>query len=277
MKKHLFIFSAILFYFYFPCQLIGYSYEYFSDGYFTSAHILSVNPHDHKILPVRASGEPTSRQTVKELATIHYAQAAINGGFWKLNGQPAGILKINGKWYGTPTKPRGAIGWSKDGNFVLIDRVLTNYHLNECEDKHKIAVIPVTSPSLSDVWNSMDHIVGGTPLLIKNGIKIDDFSIEQTLNSFLNTRHSRTAVGIRESGEWIFVVVDSSFFGLIGGMTIQELTDFMYGLGCVHALNLDGGDSSTMVLEGSVVNEPCGKVEEDEKFVEAVSDAILIN
>ena len=50
----------------------------------------------------------------------------------------------------------------------------------------------------------------------------------------------------------------------------------MLDLGCIEALNLDGGGSSTMVVEGKVINEPSGKIEEDGKWVEAVSDAILI-
>ena len=50
----------------------------------------------------------------------------------------------------------------------------------------------------------------------------------------------------------------------------------MLDLGCIEALNLDGGGSSTMVIEGSVVNEPHGKILENGKYVGAVSDAILI-
>ena len=49
----------------------------------------------------------------------------------------------------------------------------------------------------------------------------------------------------------------------------------MLNLGCVEALNLDGGGSSTKVIEDQVINEPSGKIE-DGKWVEAVSDAILI-
>ena len=59
-------------------------------------------------------------------------------------------------------------------------------------------------------------------------------------------------------------------------MTIKELAEFMLELGCIEALNLDGGGSSTMVLDEIVINEPCGKIQENGKQVEAVSDAILI-
>jgi exopolysaccharide biosynthesis protein len=71
-------------------------------------------------------------------------------------------------------------------------------------------------------------------------------------------------------------VVDCGFTGLFAGMTIKDLAYLMVNLGCTKALNLDGGGSSTMLIEGSVVNQPHGKILEDGKYVEAVSDAILI-
>lgn len=212
------------------------------------------------------------------LANRQGAIAAINGGFWTLDGRPAGALKINHQWIGTPSKPRGAIGWSTNNHQVLIDRILTKPSCKDCPFENKINVIPMSTPSYTtpEEWNEMEHIVGGTPLLVQNGKLIEDFSLEQTLESFIINRHPRTAVGINQNGDWIFVVVDGSFHGIFGGMTIRELSQLMLNLGCIAALNLDGGGSSTMVIEGSVINEPCGKIKEDGKYVEAVSDAILI-
>ena len=241
-SKILFIFLLILCS---PINVTGFSYERFSNGSFTSIHVLVVDPKQHVILPVRAAG----RETVLNLANRHGATAAINGGFWKANGMPAGALKINGEWLGTPVKSRGAIGWSLVHDKVLIDRILTNS---------------------AEEWKKFEYIVGGTPVLVRNGQVIEDFTPEQTLPSFLTVWHARTAVGIKANGDWVFVVVDRSASRLFGGMTIQELANFMLDLGCVDALNLDGGGSSTMVVEGKVVNEPCGI------YAEAVSDAILI-
>lgn len=256
-----------------PSNASGLSYEHLSNGYFTSIHVLIVDPTEYAILPVKAD----SRETVAALANRHGAIAAVNGGFWKLNGNPAGILKINHRWYGTPIKPRGAIGWSSNGQRVLIDKVLTNYRLDDCE-ANEIEVIPMSTPPYTtrEDWKKLEHIVGGTPVLISNRDLVEDYSSEQTLDSFLINKHPRTAVGIRENGEWVFVVVDGRFHGFFGGMAIKELAELMLMLGCTDALNLDGGGSSTIVLERTVINEPCGKMLEDGKQVEAVSDAILI-
>ncbi|WP_410520976.1 phosphodiester glycosidase family protein [Candidatus Tisiphia endosymbiont of Beris chalybata] len=62
------------------------------------------------------------------------------------------------------------------------------------------------------------------------------------------------------------------------GLTIQELADYMTALGCVVAINLDGGGSSTLFMEGKILNNPTGDKEEalGEKVLRPVSDAIII-
>lgn len=264
-----FIVCLLLLSFIAPLEARGFTYEYYSSGYFTSIHVLTIDPKEHSIIPVKANG----RETVTALAERYGALAGLNGGFWQLDGSPAGILKINNRWYGTPIKPRGAIGWSLEGQKVIMDRVLTNCSLVSCPDD-EIEVVPQST--LAEDWKDLEHIVGGTPLLVADGNLIEDYSSEQTLESFLIKNHPRTAVGIKGTGEWVFVVVDGRFFGFLGGMPIKELAEFMLEMGCTNALNLDGGGSSTMVLEGQVVNEPCGKIEENGKHVEAVSDVFLI-
>ncbi len=256
-------FNYFLLYFCLPFHIYSLSYQSIHDGYFTTIHVLVVDPSKEKIKLVRAQG---GRETVATLAKRYDATAAINGGFWKQNGDPAGILKVENHWYGLPIKPRGAIGWDERGN-VLIDRLITE------RNGDTIDFLPFTSDPKE--WGKMKYIVGGTPVLIQNGKRVEDFSPEQTLISFLKNRHPRTAVGIKLNGEWVFVVVDN-FYRIYGGMTMNELAKLMEDLGCVDALNLDGGSSSTMVIDGCVVNHPYGSIEEDDKYVEAVSDAILI-
>jgi exopolysaccharide biosynthesis protein len=53
------------------------------------------------------------------------------------------------------------------------------------------------------------------------------------------------------------VTVDGRQPGLSDGMMLAELADFMAGLGCTDAMNLDGGKSAQMWLNGQIVNSPC--------------------
>jgi len=135
---------------------------------------------------------------------------------------------------------------------------------------------PCMGITSSHDWDSLDYIVGGTPLLIYNNTRIIDFESEQTLSTFLSHRHARTAIGVLPDGKWIFVVVDKT--ERFDGMTMYELSDLMAQLGCMHALNLDGGGSSTMVYEGAIKNSPHGDEDEEagQNTVRRVSDAIIV-
>lgn len=137
-------------------------------------------------------------------------------------------------------------------------------------------ISPLMGFTISEEWNALDYILGGTPLLLYNSLKINDLVSEQTIPTFLSNRHARTAIGLLPNGNWLFVTVDKT--GLFDGMTIYELTSLMAQLGCVHALNLDGGGSSTMVYNNIVKNSPHGDEDEGagQKTVRRVSDAIVI-
>lgn len=72
----------------------------------------------------------------------------------------------------------------------------------------------------------------------------------------LQTRVPRTAVGIKEDGTLIFVVVDGRQKGLSDGLSLKELGQKLLELGVKDAVNLDGGASSEMIIEGQIVNSP---------------------
>jgi exopolysaccharide biosynthesis protein len=71
-------------------------------------------------------------------------------------------------------------------------------------------------------------------------------------------RNPRTAIGWNDR-EFFMVVVDGRAPGLSVGMTFSELASLMLKLGCKDAMNLDGGGSSTLWLNGKVVNHPSSK------------------
>lgn len=138
---------------------------------------------------------------------------------------------------------------------------------------YQINIFAQKNPSTSNLFDNFDYIVGGTPLLIYNNKKIYDYSSEQTYVSFLVNKYARTAIGIKENGNLLFLVVDGENIENSLGMTIDELRDFMFDLGCNFALNLDGGSSSSMVIEDELINEPMNCISITDR---KVSDAILI-
>ena len=68
-------------------------------------------------------------------------------------------------------------------------------------------------------------------------------------------RNPRTAIGYTADNNLVLVAVDGREGSSIG-MTLNELARFMQSIGCVGAINLDGGGSTVMYVNGSVVNNP---------------------
>ena len=92
------------------------------------------------------------------------------------------------------------------------------------------------------------------------------------LTSFASTgriisANPRTAIGYYEPGHYCLVVVDGR--GESAGITLPDLSQLFYDLGCKAAYNLDGGNSSVMVWNNAVINDPSGGGRES-------SDALLI-
>lgn len=102
-------------------------------------------------------------------------------------------------------------------------------------------------------WDNVNHIISGGPYLIKNGEIFIDIT-EQKLGA-IGGKNPRTAIGYTQDGNLIMVAVDGRE-GASVGMTLRELAGFMQSIGCVNAMNLDGGGSTVMYVNGHVVNMP---------------------
>ncbi|MEZ0326248.1 MAG: phosphodiester glycosidase family protein [Fimbriimonas sp.] len=109
-------------------------------------------------------------------------------------------------------------------------------------------------------WSKVENAVGGGPFLLKEGrVAID--ALEEGFNaSFSDARHPRTAVGKTKEGDIWFVAVDGRQSMSIGA-TLREMADIMLRLGCVDAMNLDGGGSTNLHLLGVTVNRPSDNAE----------------
>lgn len=235
----------------------GIEYRVESPRQFTKVHILVIDPDQVEIRSVRAA---EGGQMVEELSREHNAIAGINGGFWNEARKPVGILKSGGVWHGFAKKKRVAIGWNEN-NEAVIDRLLT------AQEGDEVVVLPQFDHSSSEDWDQCTHIVGGAGFLVCDGKVIEDQEQEGiTIKSFITRKHCRTAIGILEDGCWVVVVV-SGPLKYISGFTIPELAAYMKQLGCVDAMNLDGGSSTRLYYDGTIKNS--------NRIARKVSDAIL--
>lgn len=107
---------------------------------------------------------------------------------------------------------------------------------------------PFTPDSEGFTMEGVTNIVSGGPRLVKNG------EIYTTLEAFYNEARfttmatTRTAIGRDSSGRLIIISTPKA--------TIGQLRELMHHLGCIDAINLDGGASTAFAYDGAVVRSP---------------------
>ncbi|GIU83072.1 MAG: phosphodiester glycosidase family protein [Acidobacteria bacterium] len=174
----------------------------------------------------------------------------------------------------TESKPR----IERKGNSVI---PCNGYVVSVSDEKHKwllkskklklVVKIEALEKEKQAFFSKAEDIVGGVPQLIKNGQIQITWELEKTSREFVETRHPRTAIAKLKDGKILMITVDGRQPGYSVGMTLQELAEFLLEMGATDAINLDGGGSTTMFLDGKVVNRPSDKEGERK-----VSDAILV-
>lgn len=102
-------------------------------------------------------------------------------------------------------------------------------------------------------WENVKHIISGGPYLVKDNQIFIDITA-QKLQS-IGGRNPRTAIGYTKDNDLILVAADGRE-GSSVGLTLTELANLMRSLGCTNAINLDGGGSTVMYVNGMIVNHP---------------------
>ena len=144
---------------------------------------------------------------------------AINaGGYDMSNGRPSGAFIMSG----TPiNEPTGTTFWiDASGDAHITDAQKCNAALAEGNVLEAVA-------SFGDIF-------------------VDGHARSDLDNS---TRASRTAIGIKADGTVVMFMVDGRQAPYSVGMTMAEVAASMEDLGCVQAINLDGGGSSTFATQ----------------------------
>ncbi len=104
----------------------------------------------------------------------------------------------------------------------------------------------------------IDELVGGWPVILRDGIStvVESATRELTNVSNAAVRHPRSLIGFDADTSHLYLVAVDGRSTASVGMTLVEVADFLRTLGVAHALNLDGGGSTTLVIDGKVVNVP---------------------
>ena len=97
----------------------------------------------------------------------------------------------------------------------------------------------------------MQTAIGGGPVLLQNGeVKITNNEELKFAGKAINDKHPRTAMGYTKDGKLIILVIEGRN-PVAQGATLGLEAQILKDLGCWEALNLDGGGSSCMLVNGN--------------------------
>ncbi len=223
--------------------------------------------------PVRVEvSDDTSdvRETTSSFARDAGACVAVNGGYFRMGDFPAsavGLLVQNDSVTAEATTSqqrdsiavdlaRAAFGRMPDGRYEIgwvVQRGDTLLLLDAPLQPGQ----QVEGPSrTARLWTPIEAM-GAGPMLVRAG-RLHVTSDEEGFGSTsIPNVHPRTAAGVTAAGDLILMVVDGRQ-DASRGVDLEELGRLMLEAGAVEALNLDGGGSSTLVVQGRLINRPTG-------------------
>lgn len=206
------------------------------------------------VTPPDSKGDrPLKARKTSQFLEEHQAQIAINGDFFE-----PWHSRFIWDYYphvGDPVQVQGmAVSQGK-----TYARGNTNYPVLAFDTKNQAQIF--NSPAaLEQAWPArrIDNAISGHRLLVRNGHSVPpgEWYKDHT------TLHPRTALGLdKERHKLIIIVVDGRQPGYSEGVSFQELADLMLEAGAHTAMNIDGGGSTTLVMQGEdgsakILNSP---------------------
>ena len=193
---------------------------------------LALGYSDYNIKTIQSGRNWAMLETTKQAQSMQTRRGenvvgAINaGGYDMSNGRPSGAFVMNG---------------------VAINRATATTFWVDMDGKAHITDAQTCNAAL-DAGNVREAVAGFGDIF-ENGHARS--GLDNT------TRASRTAIGIKADGTVVMLMVDGRQAPYSVGMTMAEVAASMEALGCVEAVNLDGGGSSTFATqrEGEPENE----------------------
>jgi len=113
----------------------------------------------------------------------------------------------------------------------------------------------LTWQATPSTWHDVNQAISGGPLLMKDGQVFLDLKDERFCKSWTGSHiRARTAAGVTADHHLLLVTIE-------GPHTLWDLAKFLQKMGAVDALNLDGGGSTTMVVNGNTVTRAASAAE----------------
>lgn len=230
---------------------------------------IDLNNTDLELTPV-VSLTPTN---AKNWAASLGAIAVMNGGYFGGTTSYSAIVNntVETKNVAAVTRnglvyplTRGFFGFNQDGTMA----VKWIYHFGNT--KADIYSYTTPNPNAEDFpastptkatgtqWTNVVKGMGAGPVLIKNGIIVDTYDQEVFWGSGVSNTglDPRSAIGYTSNKHVILLVADGRQPGISAGASLPQMASILQKLGCVEALNCDGGGSAQLATPNTFINTP---------------------
>lgn len=263
-------------------------------------HKFIVNTKKYDIKLVKALDLPLGRESVFSISKRYGAVAGVNGGFFEVgdmkNGLPVGFFVSDKVQY---TNPKNK-SFSKNLLKIINNQVFISDEI-DYENLNLPSNIQMVSGSDILLKNKIiqENLDDGSEFKSKPhartsvckykngnvGLYVIDHSygdniVKEIIDDLMQIGYEKAEI-MKMSSIELLKTISNKYLGnkeKSTGMTLLELANFLKSEGCLDAINMDGGSSSTMVYDDKVVSNPSSSTDtkEDDKFVKEVSDAIII-
>ena len=281
----------------------AYTYEKRTSGQ-RIMHIVTIDPKAYQAEIVKSNDGAFGRETVASMAKRAKANIAINAGFFVIggsgDGNPTGTLVIKGHEYKVKNQTQALI-LINEGTISLTQANPKKHLAGKVSIISGIPFLIKNTKIVSDLSKKKSAFYTKPHARTALGVKADGAIVIVVVEHQYKRDLSAITAGeiqalVQEKGKVLAElyhhknadeitlselkeILRKEFAGKNGpqGLTISELAILMKDLGCKDALNLDGGGSSTLWIEGKVVNRTIGDTDEahSAERVRPVSDAII--
>jgi exopolysaccharide biosynthesis protein len=207
-------------------------------------HIVRIDLKAGGIKPLVTPGDPNAERplqarTTSEFLSDYNLQLAINGDAF------------------TPWRDLGPLGYyPHDGDSVTPNGFAASrgtIYSQDSDEQPTLYLYQGRKASMNSLVGKIYNAVSGYQLLVWNGEPVDGLDSREA--------EPRTAVGLDRAGRrLIIIVVDGRQSGYSEGATLAEMAQLLLDHRAFRGMNMDGGGSSTLVVERNgepeVLNSP---------------------
>lgn len=203
------------------------------------------NPKNHfSIMEPLGGCESHTRVKVSESAQEYECEVATNAGFFNTHTNAClGNLVSEGKLVQNTGFQNANFGITKDGFFHI--GYLSEEQVSQGEATDYAELVAGV------IW-----ILRNSTVYVDDSLAVEDMSVQETGDPqyFCDVLSARSAIGHNREGHLMILNIDGKTSQR--GVSLYRMAELMKKFGAVNAINLDGGGSVNVAVNGTVVNYP---------------------